>query len=208
MAGILLVVSCMTTSPKGGADSTRNPASVDFQSLSPDDAFKVIHQVATGPRCTNCHAKGERPLQLEGADSRFHNMYVHRQFSQLGGLCVTCHQNRNFDTAHMPPGAENWRMPSSMKSYDGQTTADELCHIWKSDRNQFEEGAQTGQKRTPQELLDHVSNDPLVKWAFDPGPGRTPAGNSLGTTANGHAIFVQYYKAWVDGGAPCPDDKN
>ena len=112
----------------------------------------------------------------------------------------------------MPPGAENWRMPSSQKSYDSASTAGQLCQIWRGQKNAFEEGPTLGHMRTPEQLLEHVSNDPLVKWAFEPGPGRTPAyspvKDQIGNRVSGHAYFVDYFEIWVKGGAPCPSDKD
>ena len=177
-AAVFLIVSCAT--PNYGPRASREPQAVELQSVTPRDAFLFVHKVATSPRCVNCHARGDRPIQLDFADAHFHTMYIHRQFTALGGLCITCHQDHNLDMPHAPPGAGNavqghWRMPSPLKSYDISTTAEELCHIWTGPTNQFEEGPNQGRSRSPAELLDHVTNDPLVNWGFAPGPGRIPA---------------------------------
>jgi hypothetical protein len=46
-------------------------------------------------------------------------------------------------------------------------------------------------------ILKHVSTDSLVKWGWNPGPGRTPA---PGTNAE----FAALLTAWADTGAHCP----
>jgi hypothetical protein len=190
---VLMVGGCMTL-------RNRQPSSQDLQDTSPADAFLIVHQIAVSPRCTNCHSKGETPMQIEGGNLQVHSMYIHRSFTGLGGNCTTCHQDHNLDAPHLPPGAPNWTMPSKMKGYDSSITPAQLCQMWTGPENQFEDGPQTGQQRTPQEMLDHVNTDPRVIWAFAPGPGREPA------SANGHDYFVAYFKIWVAGGAPCPSN--
>jgi hypothetical protein len=46
-------------------------------------------------------------------------------------------------------------------------------------------------------MLAHVTDDLLVLWGWDPGVGRAPVSVP-------HADFVGAFKAWMDGGAPCP----
>jgi hypothetical protein len=46
-------------------------------------------------------------------------------------------------------------------------------------------------------ILKHVVTDSLVKWAWAPGPGRTPA---PGTNAEFGALL----EAWAASGAHCP----
>ena len=46
-------------------------------------------------------------------------------------------------------------------------------------------------------ILKHVATGSLVKWAWAPGPGRTPA---PGTNAE----FAALLQAWADAGAHCP----
>ncbi len=46
-------------------------------------------------------------------------------------------------------------------------------------------------------IAQHVTHDPLVGWAWNPGADRAPA---LGTQAEAGALVV----AWVATGAECP----
>lgn len=51
--------------------------------------------------------------------------------------------------------------------------------------------------RMLEETWDHMANDGLVGWGWDPGPGRTPAPGSqpeLGALT----------RAWIDTDAACP----
>lgn len=43
----------------------------------------------------------------------------------------------------------------------------------------------------------HAQVDPLVKWAWTPGPGRTPVPAS-------HEEFIEAMDVWISGGASCP----
>ena len=205
MAAVFLVVSCATPDYTPGA--LREPQAVELQSITPRDAFLFVHKVATSPRCANCHARGDRPIQLDGADAHFHTMYIHRQFTLSAASASPCHQDHNLDTPHAPPGAGNavqghWRMPPRLKSYDINTTAEELCRIWTSPSNQFEEGDPIrGVSARPAELLEHVTSDPLVNWGFAPGPGRHAGAFARASTApaikvSGHEIFIDYFKVW------------
>jgi hypothetical protein len=197
---ILMAIAVISACIGLPVNSGRRPSNIEQQTVGPVKAFVIVHQIAISPRCTNCHAKGEQPMVLAGTEQKYHPMDMQRGFSRLGGACTSCHQNQNFATPHMPPGAENWRMPSAIKAYDAFVSPAELCQLWTGPTNAFEEGPQIGKQRTPQDLLVHVTSDSLVNWSFDPGPGRESARSGPG----GHDYFVAYFKQWVDGGAPCP----
>ncbi len=46
-------------------------------------------------------------------------------------------------------------------------------------------------------LVEHLTEDKLVAWGWNPGPGRTPVPIS-------HDEFSRRVKAWQAAGAPCP----
>jgi hypothetical protein len=51
--------------------------------------------------------------------------------------------------------------------------------------------------RSIDDLVTHVTKDPLVIWAWAPGKGRrTPPGT--------HGAFAALIQAWADTGAECP----
>ncbi len=155
-------------------------------------AFLQVYRVLTSPRCQNCHPVGDAPLQ--GDDSHVHLQNVKRGkdgHGVYGMRCDTCHQAKNLPGEHMPPGNPKWSLPSSEQKmvFVGRSPGD-LCR-------QLKDPKQNG-GRTLAELLDHVANDDLVGWGWNPGDGRTPPPLSRVETA-------AQVKVWVEGGAACPE---
>ena len=109
----------------------------------------------------------------------------------------------------MPPGAANdqmpgfvWHMPPPTMAIPLGLGAAELCERWLTPSLNSSHLAQRGGRDDLDtfraEFLDHHAQiDPLVKWAWDPGPGRTAAPGS-------HADFIRAMKVWILAGAPCP----
>src|SRR5215831_511866 len=130
------------------------------------EAFRQVASVLLSPRCVNCHAPGNAPLQ--GDDGRLHNMNVKRAGDGRGTVamrCANCHQVTNSPILQGPPGAPDWHMPpaSTPMAWQGLSTG-ELCRALK-------DPAKNG-NRSVADLIDHMNTD-LVKWAWSPGPGRT-----------------------------------
>jgi hypothetical protein len=155
-------------------------------------AFLEIHKVFTSPRCQNCHPAGDAPLQ--GEDSHVHLQNVKRGKDGHGVSamrCETCHQTTNLAGDHMPPGNPKWGLPSPAHKivFVGRTPA-ELCR-------QLKDPKQTG-GRSLQQLLEHVADDQLVAWGWNPGDGRALPPLSRPET-------VAQMKTWIDGGAACPE---
>lgn len=155
------------------------------------DAFLQVYKVFTSPRCQNCHPEGDAPLQ--GDDSHVHLQNVKRGKDGRGvyGMrCDTCHQAANLPGANMPPGNPRWSLPpAAIKMvFVGRSTA-ALCR-------QLKDPQQTG-GRSLKQILEHVSSDDLVGWAWDPGTGRALPPLSRADT-------VAQLKIWMDGGAACP----
>lgn len=152
--------------------------------------FTELAAVLASPRCANCHPTDDAPRQ--GDDSRPHEPPVVRGPADQGapGLeCTTCHPATNPALAAIP-GAPGWHLAPRSMGWLGRTPA-ELCRA-------LVDPAQNG-GRTPDALVEHVSHDALVGWAWAPGGGRTPA---PGTQAELGALA----RAWADAGAPCPED--
>jgi len=155
-------------------------------------AFLEIHKVFTSPRCQNCHPAGDAPLQ--GDDSHVHLQNVKRGKDGHGVSamrCETCHQTSNLAGDHMPPGNPKWSLPSPEHKmvFVGRTPA-ELCR-------QLKDPKRTG-GRSLQQLLEHVADDELVAWGWNPGDGRALPPLSRPET-------VTQMKTWIDGGAACPE---
>jgi len=180
----LLSIAAMATvhaaprSPKPDANRSR-------------EAFLEVYKVFTSPRCQNCHPAGDSPLQ--GDDSHVHAQNVKRGrdgHGVYGMRCDTCHQTTNLPGEHMPPGNPKWSLPSPEHKMVivGRSPA-ELCR-------QLKDRKQTG-GRSLEQLLEHVSTDDLVGWAWDPGTGRTPPPLPRAET-------TAQMKIWIEGGAACP----
>ena len=155
-------------------------------------AFLQVYRVLTSPRCQNCHPAGDAPLQ--GDDSHVHIQNVKRGqdgHGVYGMRCDTCHQTKNLPGEHLPPGNPKWSLPAPEHKmvFVGRSPA-ELC-------NQLKDPKQNG-GRTFAALLDHVANDDLVGWGWNPGDGRTlPPLTRVETAAQ--------MKVWIEGGAACPE---
>jgi len=90
----------------------------------------------------------------------------------------------------MPPGAPDWRIPTpEMPMVFENKTPGELCR-------QLKDPAING-GRTIEEIIRHVTADPLVLWGWNPGEGRT--------MPRSHDEFARKMKEWADNGAACPN---
>jgi hypothetical protein len=184
IVGIVLVISAI-------ANSHAAPTHPAPDAAASAKAFLEIHKVFTSPRCQNCHPAGDAPLQ--GDDSHVHLQNVKRGKDGHGVTamrCETCHQTSNLAGDHMPPGNPKWSLPSPEHKmvFVGRTPA-ELCR-------QLKDPKQTG-GRSLQQLLEHVADDELVAWGWNPGDGRALPPLSRSDT-------VAQMKIWIDGGAACP----
>jgi hypothetical protein len=174
--------------------AARNQAAPPADAASGLAAFETVRKVFQHPRCQNCHIPGDAPLQFD--DGRTHGQNVKRGAGGHGtaGLpCATCHQSRNPPAsygANMPPGAPNWHLPPARTPMVFlHLTPAQLCATIK-------DPARTGGKDLPA-MLDHVANDPLVGWGWDPGAGRGPVPVP-------RAELTAAFRTWMDAGAPCP----
>ena len=151
-------------------------------------AFARVASVLRHPRCLNCHPATDFPRV--GDDGHRHAMYVQRGPDGNGApamRCSTCHQSANQPLVGVP-GAPNWHLaPSSMawEGLDDQALAKALV-----------DPARNG-NRTPEQLFEHMARDPLVGWAWDPGPGRRVPPLSRDE-------FCRNLRVWLDAGAPAP----
>jgi hypothetical protein len=157
-------------------------------------AFRDVASVLTNPRCMNCHVPGDSPMQ--GDDSHPHTMRVARGVDGRGTpalRCGTCHQATNAVVPHGPPGVEGWRLPPPdvRMAWHGLALP-ALCQTVRDPK--------TNGGRSPAQLLDHVSHDHLVQWAWNAGPSRA-------APPLAYDQFVARFRLWVDQGAPCPSSE-
>jgi hypothetical protein len=150
--------------------------------------FEEAAKVVQHPRCMNCHPVGDRPRQTDLR--RPHQPLVVRGKDGHGGpgmTCATCHGGANFDPARVP-GDQHWALAPASMAWEGKTLG-EIC-------GQLKDLRRTG-GRDIAAILKHVTSDSLVLWAWQPGPGRTPAPGS-------NAEFAKLLSAWAESGAHCP----
>jgi len=155
--------------------------------------FIAFVPVLRHPRCMNCHSSGDFPRQ--GDDGHQHIMNVRRGADGHGVTaekCVTCHQDHNLAGEHLPPGAPNWGLPprATPMIWQGLTDA-QLCRSIK-DRKQ-------NKNRNLDQLVEHLTEDKLVAWGWNPGEGRA-------AIPMPHEEFAARVKKWQAAGAPCPAD--
>jgi hypothetical protein len=153
--------------------------------------FTAFVPVLRHPRCMNCHSRGDFPRQ--GDDGHPHSMNVRRGPEGHGVTaekCNTCHQEQNLAGAHLPPGAPNWALPpaNTPMIWQGLTDA-QICQSIKDPKQ--------NKNRNLSQLVDHLTEDRLVMWAWNPGDGRTPVPMP-------HEDFSAKVKQWQAAGAPCP----
>jgi hypothetical protein len=189
----ILVISCVLwkTSPVAAAPPA-NSASPPAPAAKGDGRlFTAFVVVLRNPRCINCHSQGDFPRQ--GDDGHPHTMNVQRGLDGHGVTaekCSTCHQDYNPAGAHLPPGAPNWGLPpaSTPMIWQGLTDA-QICRSIKDPKQ--------NRNRNLDQLVEHLTEDKLVGWAWNPGEGRTPIPMP-------HDEFAVKVKQWRDAGAPCP----
>jgi hypothetical protein len=162
--------------------------------------FLRMSSVMLSNRCLNCHTVEDFPGQ--GDDHHRHANNVIRPASQRDDIhgtfgrgadavpCFACHASSNQADGRQP-GAPNWRMPPADMGWDRMSGPNELCHHVLNP--EFNGG------RAPEQLVEHMTTDPLVQYAFDPGVGRKKPPLS-------QSDFHQAVRNWVATGAFCPDD--
>lgn len=155
-------------------------------------AWDDVYSVLTHPRCMNCHPAGDAPLQTD--EGTPHKWGVDRAAIAAGLECTQCHKDGNSDGPpdFSPPGAPNWHFPSAETPmvFEGRSPA-ALCA-------QLHDREATG-GRDLDGLLEHVNNESLVLWAWDPGGDRT-------TPPLSHDAFLEAFAVWVQGGGACPEE--
>jgi mono/diheme cytochrome c family protein len=201
LRSFLCVVLVMLAGSSLGSGQPRDDAAARTAFL---EAFKVFSHA----RCVNCHPAGDAPLQ--GEDSRPHLSLRLRRGADGQGVyaikCSNCHQAQNLPGLHMPPGAPyplqnggedllhrgepRWHLPpAATPMVFEKRTPGQLC------RQLLDKRKNGG--LTPEQLVQHISHDPLVLWGWNPGEGRNAPPIS-------HTEFVQKVGEWIDKGRACP----
>lgn len=175
------------------AVSAAAPGTARGQSEAPGEAesleaWQRIASVLQHPRCINCH---QVAVPLQGDAGRVHVPPVVRGPDDHGVSamrCGNCHNEVGNNPTSGTPGAPHWALAPVEMQWQGLSVA-ELCA-------QLKDPARNG-GRSPGALLEHMTDDPLVGWGWQPGAGREPVPIA-------REDFAALMQTWVDGGTACP----
>jgi hypothetical protein len=193
-AGVLAIGSVALAQELG----LKDPASFDSIADKNERAialFEEAGKVIQHPRCVNCHPAGDTPLQ--GMTMHPHQPPVARGDSNIGMpgmMCGTCHGAANVnivgqsETMKSIPGHPQWHVAPVEMGWVGKPLG-AICE-------QIKDPMRNGD-RTLDEIVEHMAEDSLVGWAWNPGEGREPAPGT-------QAVFGELIKRWVADGATCP----
>ena len=158
------------------------------------NAFDQMMQVIAHKRCVNCHPSGDRPHQ--GEDSHEHRFGVQRGEDGHGIAaltCNTCHQEENNELSGVP-GAPHWHLAPRSMGWEGMSRVEIARAMVDPARN----GG-----RSIEEIEQHLTQDPLVLWVFEPGV------NHEGIPREKPPITKEEYiaavRTWVETGAVIPE---
>lgn len=163
------------------------------------EAWSRIYEVASHPRCSNCHVGADNRPMWSGPSygrTRPHGMNINAGDSRIGAefiACSTCHVTtaRGNDAAnHAPRVAMEWQLAPVEAEWFGKSSED-VC-------NQLRDPERNG-GRTYLDLASHLDHDLILHWAWNPGGNREPAPYSL-------QEHVNDVLAWGVAGMPCATD--
>lgn len=185
------------------AGETVTIAPPDEGSVSREDglaAFARVYEVASHPRCSNCHVGPENRPMWSGPSygrTRPHGMNIDAGDSRIGAetlLCSTCHARRETgsnDTPHAAPQvAADWQLAPVEAAWFGKTSLEVCAQLRDPERNGGRDAI---------ELARHLDHDVILHWAWSPGGTREPAPYSL-------QEHVNDVLAWGAAGFPCEGD--
>jgi len=163
-------------------------------------AWGRIYEVASHPRCSNCHVGADGYPMWSGPSygkTRRHGMNINAGESRVGAEtvpCATCHYARYEganDAPHMAPQvAMDWMLPPAEAAWFGKSSV-EIC-------SQLRDPERNG-GRDYLALASHLDHDLILHWAWTPGGGREPAPYSLQEHVNDVLV-------WGVSGYPCEGD--
>ena len=166
------------------------------------EAWARIYEVASHPRCANCHTgPSDRPMWSGPTygKARPHGMNIRAGESRIGAeslLCSTCHttkaedwENANAMPHAAPRVAMGWALAPVEAHWFGRTSEEICAQLRDPDLN----GG-----RDVLEIAEHLGHDLILHWAWAPGGGREPAPYSL-------QEHVDDILIWGVAGYPCPD---
>lgn len=171
-------------------------ASADEEDLQAADAsFDQMMAVLTHKRCVNCHPSGDRPRQGEG--SHLHRFGIQRGADGHGVAalrCETCHQEENNQYSGVP-GAPHWHLAPRSMAWEGLNRVEIAQAMLDPAKN----GG-----RDLQEIVTHLTEDPLVLWVFEPGIDHEGVPREKPPVSK--EDYIAAVKAWAAAGATIPTE--
>lgn len=165
------------------------------------EAWNRIYEVASHPRCSNCHVgASERPMWSGPSFGRArpHGMNIRAGDSRMGVehiQCSTCHTTKSEDwenantTPHAAPRvAMAWALAPVEADWFGRSSIEICTQLRDPDLN----GG-----RDMLDLAAHLDHDLILHWAWNPGGTREPAPYSL-------QEHIDDILIWGVAGYPCP----
>jgi mono/diheme cytochrome c family protein len=188
-------------------------------------AWKSIYSVLTSPRCINCHTIASKlpdygpypqdyPRQGDDRHPHYYGVLRGDLNSNTGAgigtpvaRCISCHGANNdpvdgIPGAHDPsaPDTPVWSMAPAVMTWETAPgvpmNGNELCA-------QIKDPKRNG-KRTLHDVMEHISNEPLVNWAWHPGTRLNGEARTIPPISQQE--LVQQFSNWMQAGAPCPAD--
>ena len=163
------------------------------KSQNSDSAFDKMMDVLTDQRCMNCHPNDNIPKQ--GDDSHPHYFDMARGEDDMGfqaTRCTTCHQSENNEYSGVP-GAPHWALAPASMGWQG------LSRIEIAERLLNKE---TNGGKTHEELIEHMTEDELVLWAWEPGVDAEGKERTLPPVSKEE--FAKAVEDWFNDGAKIP----
>jgi hypothetical protein len=151
-------------------------------------SFKRMAEVLRDPRCMNCHTVTQFPRQ--GDDRHRHQQMVMRGVANMGAptmQCSNCHQTKNSPDGRVP-GAPGWHLAPLSMAWEDLKTDKALCQAVLDRKKNGD--------RDIEKLVEHMTADALVQWAWTPGERKPPGINQQD--------FHELVKLWAHTGAACP----
>ncbi len=200
LAATLVVFTSVSVLAAEGENAVIDPPAEGSVSVEQGlEAWARIYEVASHPRCSNCHVGADNVPMWSGPSygrTRPHGMNINAGESRIGAeyvLCETCHVARDVgrnDLPHMAPQvAMTWQLAPVEAEWCGKSSV-EICE-------QLRDPERNG-GRTFLDIATHLDHDLILHWAWEPGGGREPAPYSL-------QEHVDDVLAWGVAGMPCPN---
>ncbi|MFV0360575.1 hypothetical protein [Tropicimonas sp.] len=166
-------------------------------------AWARIYEVASHPRCQNCHVGADNIPMWSGPTygrSRPHGMHISAGESRIGAEyvpCGACHAQLvegAGQAPHMAPQvATYWQLAPVEAAWFGKSSAEVCAQLSDTDLNGGRD-----QNDLAEYLRDDAVSGGMTQWGWNPGGGREPAPYSLEEFAND-------ILAWGAAGFPCAE---